>query len=402
MSVSNGSEAAVAPRDLAPDVVRGFALFGILLVNLAFFSHGSLDGVRGEDVSGPGNEAATLAVMTLLQGKFYLLFSFLFGYSSHYIVKGEKSGRPRWVARSLLLVGIGIVHFTFAWHGDILFIYGLFGVALLLFLFRDDWLLKVWAWVFWAGSMVVMSALSGLTWLGEAEGFDLSFPDPVLDEVMRSGSYADSIAPRVELWSEGFVGGVALQGGLVFAAFLVGVIAGRRKLLTTNSHLLRTGPMLGWGIGVGLPLQFLAAWLYVRNETSGQASEGVYFGTLTLGLVTAPLLAMAYLAILVMLAEHAPRTVSWLRYPGRMALTNYIAQSVVLSLVFGPWGLGLFEQLEYWVAVVIAVVIFCVLTLASVLWLKFFQQGPLEKLVGVLTRGTIVTESDTPEKDSDS
>jgi uncharacterized protein len=401
MSVSSRSERLAPPRDLAPDVVRGFALFGILLVNLAFFSHNSLDGVRGEDVVGLGNEAATLVVITLFQGKFYLLFSFLFGYSSRYIVKGEKSGRPRWVARSVLLIGIGILHFTFAWHGDILFIYGFFGLALLLFLFRDDWVLKVWAWVFWVASMVIMSALSGLTWLGEVEGFEVSFPEAVLDEVMRSGSYGDSIGPRVQLWAEGVIGGIVLQGGLVFAAFLVGVIAGRKQLLTTNSHLLRIGPMLGWGLSVGLPLQLLAAWLYVRNETSGQASEGVFFGTLTLGFVTAPLLAMAYLAVLVMLAEHAPRTVSWLRYPGRMALSNYIAQSVVLSLIFGPWGLGLFEQLDYWVAVVIAVAVFLFLTLGSALWLRFFQQGPLEKLVRLLTRGTAVTGSDRSDEESD-
>ena len=80
--------AAQQPRDLLPDVLRGFALFGILLVNLSFFSIHSSEGIRGEDVVGLGNSVATAIMITLFQGKFYLLFSFLFWYSSYYVTKG--------------------------------------------------------------------------------------------------------------------------------------------------------------------------------------------------------------------------------------------------------------------------------------------------------------------------
>jgi uncharacterized protein len=374
-------------RDLAPDVLRGFALLGILLVNLSFFSHDSFGGVAGSDVEGGGNQAATLIMVALFQGKFYLLFSFLFGYSSLYITKGEKAGRGRWVGRSIILIVLGILHFTFLWHGDILFLYGAFGLVLVAFMFRSDKALKVWAWVLWGFSALILTSLSLLTWLGEQTGFETPpVEDVELNEVMRSGSYLDSLMPRVELWTLGVTGGVLLQGGLVSAAFLVGLLAARKKLLTTGSDHLKLRTMLVWGLGLGLPLQVLAAWLYVANEVSPTGTESTYLGALTIGFMTAPLLSMAYLALTVIAIQKLPRVVSWLRYPGRMALTNYLAQSVALSLIFGPWGLGLFGQVDYWVAFVIAIGVFVVLSLGSLVWLRVFRQGPMEWLMGVVTR----------------
>lgn len=374
-------------RDLTPDVLRGFALLGILLVNLSYFSHDSFEGVAGSDVEGVGNQAATMIMVALFQGKFYLLFSFLFGYSSLYITKGEKTGRGRWVGRSIVLIVFGILHFTFLWHGDILFLYGVFGLLLVAFMFRSDKALKVWAWVLWGFSAFLLTSLSVLIWLGEQTGFDAPLLEDVeLNDVMRGGSYLDSLLPRVDLWVQGASGGVLLQGGLVFAAFLVGVLAARKKLLTTGSEHLKLRTMLVWGLGVGLPLQILAAWLYVSNELSPTGTESTYFGGLTIGFMTAPLLSMAYIALTVMAIQKIPGMVSWLRFPGRMALTNYLAQSVALSLIFGPWGLGLFGQIDYWVAFVIAIGIFVVLSLASIAWLRVFQQGPMEWLLGVVTR----------------
>ena len=203
--------AAQQPRDLLPDVLRGFALFGILLVNLSFFSIHSSEGIRGEDVVGLGNSVATAIMITLFQGKFYLLFSFLFGYSSYYVTKGEKAGRPRFALRSALLIALGAIHFTLLWHGDILFVYGVFGLLLIALMFRSERILKVWAWVLWAFSTLLMVSLSLLTWLAEESGVDLGEFTNGLDEVMRDGTFTEAILPRLELWVIGsFV--LLLQG----------------------------------------------------------------------------------------------------------------------------------------------------------------------------------------------
>ena len=373
-------------RDLLPDVLRGFALLGIVLVNLSFFSHHSSDGIRGADVVGFGNSLATAIMITLFQGKFYLLFSFLFGYSSYYVTKGERSGAPRFALRSVILIVLGGIHFTLLWHGDILFLYGVFGLILLVFMFRKDRTLKVWGWVLWVFSTVVLVSLSLLTWLAELTQVELEDFTNGLDRVMRDGTFVEAIQPRLELWVLGVSGGVLLQGGLVFAAFLVGVLAARKGLLGENSSQLHTKSMMRWGFGLGLPLQFLAAMLYVSNEASTGTSEAIYLGSLTVGFMTAPLLSMGYLGAIATLVQRRPSAVEWMKYPGRASLTNYLSQSVLLSMIFGPWGLGLFQAVDYWVALLIGVAIYLVLAGLSALWLRRFSQGPMEKLMAVLTR----------------
>lgn len=356
------------------------------MVNLSYFSNHSSSGIRGEDVVGLGNSVATVIMITLFQGKFYLLFSFLFGYSSYYVTKGEKAGRPRFALRALVLIALGAIHFTLLWHGDILFLYGVFGLLLLAFMFRSERVLKVWAWVLWGLSTLLWVSLSLLTWLAEESGFDLGEFTNGLDDVMRSGTFTEAIQPRLELWVIGVPNGLLLQGGLAFGAFLVGVLAARKGVLGANSLALRTGTMLRWGFGVGLPLQLLAAALYVTNEVSGAPSEAVYLGSLTLGFMTAPLLSMGYLAVIALLVRKNSPGVAWMRYPGRASLTNYLLQSVFLSIIFGAWGLGLFQALDYWVAMVIAVAVYAVLAGASALWFRRFTQGPMEALVATLSR----------------
>jgi len=100
-------------RDIAPDVLRGFALLGILVVNIQFMGLSSSEGARGEWTLGFANGSATFVIASLFAGKFYLLFSFLFGYSSNYIIRGERSNRSRWIKRCFVLMALGALHFTF-------------------------------------------------------------------------------------------------------------------------------------------------------------------------------------------------------------------------------------------------------------------------------------------------
>ncbi|MBU3645819.1 MAG: DUF418 domain-containing protein, partial [Candidatus Nanopelagicaceae bacterium] len=78
--------------------------------------------------------------------------------------------------------------------------------------------------------------------------------------------------------------------------------------------------------------------------------------------------------------------VSWMKPAGKMSLTIYISQSVITSMIFGPWGLGLFQELQTWQVLLLAVGIWIGLVLFATHWLKKFQQGPLETLMGALTR----------------
>jgi uncharacterized protein len=377
-------------RDLAPDVLRGFALFGILVVNIPFMALSSENGARGEYVQGALNGSVALVMLALFAGKFYLLFSFLFGYSSSYIIQNERKNRARWIRRCFALMAFGALHFTFLWHGDILFFYGILGIVLIAFLFRTDRTLQIWTRIIYATSCFILVALGSLIYIGERyfpEESNASLPDSGLDEVLRNSTFLESIAPRVNLWVWGSLGaGLLLQGGFAFAAFLYGLRAQRTGLLSAPFDLPRASKMIKTGLILGLPIQLLLATFAIRNEQSADVSEAIHLITLFLAFMAAPLLSMAYVGAILKCIENRPHLVSWMAPAGKMSLTVYIGESIFASLIFGPWGLGLFQELEIWAVALVAIGIWLSLVWFSTLWLKRFRQGPLEWLMHLLTR----------------
>jgi uncharacterized protein len=375
-------------RDITPDVLRGFALLGILVVNIQFMALSSDQGARGEWAQGFANGSATWIMAAIFAGKFYLLFSFLFGYSSSYIIKNERANKGRWIKRCFALMAFGAIHFTFLWHGDIIFLYGLFGLLLLAFMFRTDRVIQIWTRVIYSVSAVLITFVGLSLLIGERlfpEEFDSAYIEPRLNEVLRSGSYVESISPRLELWAFGLITGIFLQGGMAFAAFLLGMRLARNNFLSDQIDEIQNSRMIKRGLIFGLPIQMIAATIMVRNEQSAEPSEGIYLSSLFLGFLSAPLLSMAYLGLIRKLAISQPKSVAWMQPAGRMSLTVYISQSVITSLIFGPWGLGLFQELETWMVLILAIVIWLFLVYFSRIWLKRFTQGPLEKLMHTLT-----------------
>jgi uncharacterized protein len=179
--------------------------------------------------------------------------------------------------------------------------------------------------------------------------------------------------------------GIFLQGGLAFAAFLLGMRLARSNFLSDLIDEAQNSRMIKRGLLFGLPLQIIAATILLRNEQSLQPSEGIYLASIFLAFLSAPLLSMAYVGIIRKLVSIKPKIVSWMMPAGRMSLTNYISQSVVTAFIFSPWGLGLFQKLQTWVVLLLAVGIWLLLVYLSTLWLKHFNQGPLEKLMMTVT-----------------
>jgi uncharacterized protein len=140
------------------------------------------------------------------------------------------------------------------------------------------------------------------------------------------------------------------------------------------------------GLVFGLPIQVIAAVILLQNEQSAEPSESVYLISLFVSFVTAPLLSMFYVGVIRKLVEEKPNLVIWMMPAGKMSLTIYISQSVLTSLIFGPWGLGLFQALQTWQVFLLAFAIWLLLSYIAAEWLKKFNQGPFEKLVSSLTR----------------
>ena len=375
-------------RDTAPDVLRGFALLGILVVNIQFMALNSDQGARGEWTQGFANGSATFLIAALFAGKFYLLFSFLFGYSSNYVIRNDKSNRARWVKRCFVLIGLGALHFTFLWHGDIIFLYGFFGLLLTFFFFRADRTLKIWSRIVFSISTFFIVLIGALAFIAENVLDEDLGSNTVsrLDEILVNGTFLDSIPARLEVWALSISLGIFLQGGLAFAAFLLGIRLARSNFLSTpidkdaNSRLMKKGLVLG------LPIQIIAAVTLLQNEQAAQPSESIYLIALFVSFVTAPLLSIFYVGIIRKLVEEKPHLVLWMMPAGKMSLTVYISQSVVTSLIFGPWGLGLFQDLQTWQVFLLAFAVWLLLSYLAAEWLKRFNQGPLEKIVSSLTR----------------
>lgn len=376
-------------RDTTPDVLRGFALLGILVVNIQFMGLSSANGARGEWTYGLANGSATFIVASIFAGKFYLLFSFLFGYSSNYIIRGERANRTRWIKRCFLLIALGALHFTFLWHGDIIFIYGIFGLLLTFFFFRTDKTLRIWTRVIFILSATIVLLVGALVYISERYFPQDSFQSPAetkLDEILLNGTFLEAIPARLELWVYGISTGVFLQGGLAFSAFLLGLRMARIQFLSSPIDTQKNSKLMKIGFLLGAPVQIIAAIILVQNEQSLKPSEAIYLLALFSSFIAAPLLSMFYIGVIRKLVEEKPRILSLLTPAGKMSLTIYISQSVITSVIFGPWGFGLFQDLQTWQVLLLAFAIWALLVYFATKWLERYRQGPLEQFVNILTQ----------------
>ena len=376
-------------RDSFPDILRGFALFGIALVNIPLLAIDPVLHNEGADLTVFSNASAAFVVMAFFQAKFYLLFSFLFGYSAHYVIKDSKANRGRWVGRSIGLVILGILHFSLLFFGDILFVYGLFGLLLLAFYFRKEKTLKVWAWVIYAITGLLFVAFSALTLIGEQllalKGKTIPELGNVdFSEVMTNTSFVESIGLRQELWLTAAPTAFLLQSPLVFVAFLVGVLAARKNSLSSSANPSTMKKLAIWGFSVGLPLQLLSAYLYVQNAVAETNSYGMYLSAISINFLTAPILSAGFVGLLWLTSQKFK--VGILSSAGKYSLTIYLSQSVVFATLFSGWGFGLFAELGVLPVTLIAAATWLVLAVLAHLVSKSGRKGPMETLLTNFSR----------------
>lgn len=378
-------------RDVIPDVLRGFALLGIVLVNVAYFGTDVAGGVTGAALQSAADQAAAFLVVAFAQGKFYLLFSFLFGYATLYALKRPTGAVGRWRARSFALVVFGVLHATLLFIGDILVIYGLLGLLLIPFLHASARRLRRATRVSYVLSVLFLTALVALVRLAEFAGVDASAsPESAFAVSVQQGDVLQATIDRTVLWLQTLPFVLLLQGPLAFAAFLVGLRAARVKLLSGRADGVPLRRFLLWGGLVGLPLQLVLAGVWLSNEQAAVPLESVALGSTFLGFLTAPVLSAAYLAGVVALARRRPPVVTWLAAAGRMALSVYLLQSVVLVLIFSGWGLGLYGRLPYAAVVATGLAVAVGLSVAAhALKGRLGRKGPFERafawLIGVFS-----------------
>ena len=165
------------------------------------------------------------------------------------------------------------------------------------------------------------------------------------------------------------LGALAVQGPLAFAAFLVGLAAGKHRMLAaahTHENLLRRCERVGYPVGLAGATVFA-----IGGGTANMTA-------LMVSIVTAPFLAAAYAATLLRLFTRRPRVADALAPAGRMALTNYLGQSLLCVLVFTGVGLGLAGHTSPAQTLLVALTIFVAQVAASYWWMRRFRYGPFE------------------------
>lgn len=386
------------------DILRGFALLGILLVNMGIFSFPFLAQITGTPRGdGALDRVAEFAVTWLATGKFYPLFSLLFGAGMALQMARieEHGGRVgRFMARRLLiLTGFGLLHALLIWNGDILFVYGLVGLALVLFRRLEPRQLLIWAGVLFALPVTldlmnaVSTALLGSFTFGTTPDFGLNAF--LLDlqkraiEVYGSGTWGEIFVWRAIEWLIFTL--VSLFGGqwlVLLALFIVGMYFVKRgNLQDAVRHLPTFRRGLRVGLGIGLPANFLIALVFT---SAGDLLTSPLFNLAQIALwIVGPLLTIGYISAVVLLTQSETwrRRLAPLAAAGRIALSNYIMQSVVCTLIFYSYGLGLYGQVGAFAGLLLSVIIWLAQVLLSVLWLRRFRFGPLEWLWRTLTYG---------------
>lgn len=440
---STGSTAALGPiggdeRIEFVDALRGFALFGILLVNMAWFAQPlAIEFVDLPRDLPRHDRLAEMGIEFLAEGKFYSIFSMLFGFGMA-IQMGRAQARGRsfvrnYVFRLLALLLIAAAHITLLWFGDILHAYALLGFVLLLFRNRRQVTLLIWAAIFllvpillYTGLTFLSLVANSLNSLTPATTAPASIPamtqpapadsmpadsmpsdsQPAGEKVDRLTASARKLLPREHAAYSGrsFVTIVnqRLEDFCVSSVLLLTIYPVILTMFLFGVWLARAGILhdpaghRGWlkraalaGIGLGLPLNGLHVWLSALTRQEG--NDWVWLVGIPVGLVAGPTLALGYVSALALWFQSASghAVLSLLAPAGRMALSNYLLQSIVCTTLCYGYGFGLFGKIGPLAGMGIAIVLFASQAALSHAWLRGFRFGPAEWLWRSLTYGRI-------------
>lgn len=390
---------AVGDRIETMDVLRGWALLGILLMNIEAFVGPMMAAITGLDPALTGvDRIADAAIYILVQGKFYLLFSLLFGMGfAVMMARAEATGRPfvaLYLRRTFALLAIGLVHLIVIWSGDILTVYALIALAMLV-LFRHvptaylPWCalgFHAMAWLFSAGPLLLGAmarlapgAADGMDKIMQAEAASMQAQIAAERVVLGSGTFLEALAHRAaEAPTMLFF--LLFAGGQILGMFLLGMWFVRSGAIAEPARFPRLYAWLRWcALPVGLAMTLVSFRLMPTAEyTVVTFANG--FATL-LVMVGALLMCLGYLAwIQKGLATSLAPVLRAVAPAGRMALTNYLMQSVICTLLFYNYGLGYFDQLPRAWQVPFVLVLFALQVMASRWWMARFRFGPMEWL----------------------
>lgn len=376
----------VKDRIISIDVMRGFALLGIFVVNMLFFHTPYIYINPYTWYQNPSDYETFKMIDIFVQGSVYPLFSMLFGYGlAMQFMKTEANGQPfaKFAVRRLtVLLLIGCIHAFLIWSGDILITYAIAGFVLILMIrLKPIWLLFISIFLF----LLPNGLLYGLAYLGSLFEQDAMIIYTGIQDIEASilafgqGSWGDIFSQRLADWLYMNGNGVILISILfiIVPFLLLGAAAAKWKLIERTREL-----KLFWIITVLVTLVVgtTIKWLPYLTEAN----------LLTMGIQDTfggPLQAIAYAGIITLVCSipFATKILSPIAKVGRMSMTIYLMQSIIATTIFYAYGFGLYGKIDISTGTWMAVGIFTLQIVFAEVWFMKFKQGPVELLWKKLT-----------------
>ncbi|HRO03832.1 MAG TPA: DUF418 domain-containing protein [Terricaulis sp.] len=398
-----GDAAQVAPvaeprRIKSLDVMRGFAVLGILAVNAAYFAAPWQTGFNptlAPLAVTPDTLWAWLVMHVFFEFKCITLFSILFG-ASLYMVGGERADKERGAVlrrRLLWLLIFGLIHALLIWYGDILVTYALTGF---LVLFARSWrpatLISVGVILIIVAT--TLSAMLGIFFdyippaqLDEIRGEYWSPSPEALGETIAQfqASGLGATLANMNLWFEFIGNAVFFMVIRTAGVMMIGMALFKLGFLSGNA----SGWVYGAALALGAAALALIAWQAQINIAAGFSFEHMQRSGLFANGALAIFVSIGYAALFVLLVKLGVRLLTEpLAAVGRMAFSNYIMQSLIMTAIFyGGRGLGYFGEVDRVGLWGIVVAIWALQLVISPLWLARYQMGPLEWLWRRLSYG---------------
>jgi len=364
------------------DLARGIAILGTLASNIWLFTHvggmaGSLDNPTTPDTPEPA-AVVQQVLMALSAGKFLGLLTLMFGIGLEVQRRSMLRAGRRWPGtylwRAALLLLDGVFNFVLVAEFDVLMGYAVTGALVAYLLLTSERAQRVWIWVAGLVHVLIITVMSGQLVATEGVGSPQirSAPDPATTYPYATGSFIDLALFRLDNLAT-FRTEPVLIFGLSVTMFLLGARLYRAGIFAPEGAALRKRLMI-LGLGCVAPVDLAVG------------AFGGIGGFLFDRYVLAPVVALGLLALIAHIGLHSSPT-AWvsvrMQEVGRTALSGYVGQNVIASFVFYGWGLGLAAHLGSWrvpVTVAAFVVIAALVIAFAHLWLRWFDQGPLEWL----------------------
>ena len=383
------------------DILRGFALMGILIMNMPSFSASMFAETDGSHMwPGQVDQMAEHVRDLLFSGKFNGIFSLLFGLGftiqfAHMQQQDPAGAGGMYLRRLLVLFAIGVLHACIFWIGDILHLYAILG------------LIMVFGLRHLSNRGIVALFVATLIWpiVGGVIRLNLMTPEIVQRQVaigkafhadsvlaFGQGGFADTIALNTRLMVYEYTDGWALFGGfggyvMILMTMLIGMYAGRQRWAHRIPELMpHIKRLMWWMLLAGLLFGAAFTTIFELNRAPGPSVIKMVGG---LCYRLSRLAMMLFYILAIVRLTQTPmgmRLFAPLAAAGRMPLTNYLMQTAISILIFYQWGLGYWGQMGPAMGLLLALAIFWVIQVPwSLWWLKSHERGPMEVLWARLT-----------------